>query len=405
MYFSPAVVLAALPFLAAAAPAPETGVSIPIQRRTRSNASTREAAVANIRSSVAKVQRGLETYQRNTGEAHHLAKVFKPASESRKRATGSDALTDDEQELWYGKISVGTPAVTYTVDFDTGSSDLFLPSSSCGSTCSGHTLYNPSKSSTAKSLGKSFSLAYGDGSTVSGTQYTDTVAIAGLTATKQTLGSASKYSTGFESSQFPADGLLGMAFKSLSDYNANPFFQTLISQGTVSSSVFGFKLASSGSSLYLGGTDSSLYSGSFTYVSLSQAAYWEAPLGGLTVGSTKIVGTTDSIIDTGTTLIIGDSATVKKAYAAIGGAKDNGDGTYTVSCSGSPKISLTFGGKAFSVSAASFNLPNGDGTCIGGLGYDDDIASEFWIVGDVFLQNVYTAFDVANNRVGFATLK
>jgi cathepsin D len=93
-----------------------------------------------------------------------------------------------------------------TVDFDTGSSDLFLPASSCGSTCSGHTKYNPAKSSTSKALGKSFSLAYGDGSTVKGKQYSDKVTISGLTATKQTLGSATKYSTGFESSQFPADG-------------------------------------------------------------------------------------------------------------------------------------------------------------------------------------------------------
>ena len=66
------------------------------------------------------------------------------------------------------------------VDFDTGSSDLFLPGPSCGSTCSGHTIYDPSSSSTSKSLGKSFSLAYGDGSTVSGTQYTDKVSIAGI---------------------------------------------------------------------------------------------------------------------------------------------------------------------------------------------------------------------------------
>lgn len=53
MYFSPAVVLAALPFLVAAAPAPETGVSIPIQRRARADKTTRESVVANIRASVA----------------------------------------------------------------------------------------------------------------------------------------------------------------------------------------------------------------------------------------------------------------------------------------------------------------------------------------------------------------
>lgn len=213
-----------------------------------------------------------------------------------------------------------------------------------------------------------------------------------------------------------------MGFKSLSNYNANPFFQTLVSQGTVSKSVFGFKLADSGSSLYLGGTDSSLYTGAFTYVDLTEASYWELTLGSLAVGSTKIISSTAAIIDTGTTQIIGSSSSVKKAYKAIGGATDNGDGTYSISCDSSPDISITLGGKSFSVSAASFNLPNGDGTCIGGLGYDDEIAEEFWILGDVFLQNgalmsfvrpflhltdnrtVYTAFDVGNERVGFAAL-
>ena len=70
-------------------------------------------------------------------------------------------------------------------------------------------------------MGSSFSLSYGDGSTVSGEQYTDTVTIGGLTATSQTLGAASQYSQGFESSEFPADGLMGMAFESISDYNAS----------------------------------------------------------------------------------------------------------------------------------------------------------------------------------------
>ena len=66
------------------------------------------------------------------------------------------------------------------MDFDTGSSDLFLPGSDCGSTCDGHTLYNPSASSTSVDIGQTFELEYGDGSTVSGEQYTDTVTLAGF---------------------------------------------------------------------------------------------------------------------------------------------------------------------------------------------------------------------------------
>ena len=70
---------------------------------------------------------------------------------------------------------------TFSVDFDTGISDLFLPGPSCTTNCDGHTKYTPSSSSTAVDLKKTFSLEYGDGSTVSGEQYTDTVSIAGLT--------------------------------------------------------------------------------------------------------------------------------------------------------------------------------------------------------------------------------
>lgn len=57
-----------------------------------------------------KIQRGFAHYEANTGSAHPLAHK----GELSKRAVGNDALTDDAQELWYGAISVGTPAVAYT---------------------------------------------------------------------------------------------------------------------------------------------------------------------------------------------------------------------------------------------------------------------------------------------------
>ena len=69
----------------------------------------------------------------------------------------------------------------HTVDFDTGSSDLFVPSTTCGSTCAGHNAWNPSGSSTARNLEKSFTITYGGGENVIGGEYTDIVRIAGLT--------------------------------------------------------------------------------------------------------------------------------------------------------------------------------------------------------------------------------
>lgn len=59
---------------------------------------------------------------------------------------------------------------------------------------------------------------------------------------------------------------MGMGFQSISDYNAPPPFQTLISDGAVTSPVFCFEFATTGSELFLGGTNNTLYTGEFTWV-------------------------------------------------------------------------------------------------------------------------------------------
>ena len=87
----------------------------------------------------------------------------------------SEPLTDYLDDLeWAGPISIGTPGKKFLIDFDTGSSDLWMPSSSCSSsTCRSKTRYSSSKSSTSSKKSGSFSIQYGDGSTVSGPVYTD----------------------------------------------------------------------------------------------------------------------------------------------------------------------------------------------------------------------------------------
>lgn len=58
---------------------------------------------------------------------------------------------------------------------------------------------------------------------------------------------------------------MGMAFPSISVFQASPVVQTLIAEGQLSDPVFAFNLASSGSELLIGGVDASMYTGSFTY--------------------------------------------------------------------------------------------------------------------------------------------
>jgi len=127
------------------------------------------------------------------------------------------------------------------------------------------------------------------------------------------------------------------------------------------------------------------------------------------VDGKTVHGPLSAIIDTGTTLIIGTQSDVRKVYNNIPGAKDAtstvGPGFFTIPCSTTTIVSLSFGGTMFPISPNLFNLGQVNGAgCVGAL-VGNSIAANGWIIGDVFLQNVYTIFDVGNLQVGFASLK
>lgn len=63
---------------------------------------------------------------------------------------------------------------------------------------------------------------------------------------------------------------MGMGYESISSYGASPVFQSFVSQKKVSKPVFAFKLAKEGSELTLGGLNTKLYKGDFTYAPVTK---------------------------------------------------------------------------------------------------------------------------------------
>jgi cathepsin D len=415
-------VLALLPFLVNTIPIPSQtsfevgtggGTQIPLNKRHSFRKHDGSVNVEYLKHHLAyiqsKIEHGMTAYKKNTGRVHPMRKVIK--RHHAKRASGGVPLTDSENALWFGNISVGNPPVDFTVDFDTGSSDLVLPGPKCGTSCAGHKIYDPSKSSASQDVGKTFTLSYGDGSTVDGEVFTDDVAIVGITANKQALGVSSNYSTGFQlQGGFPADGLMGMAFRQLSQFNSTPVFQTLVAQGSTDSPVFSFRLTPTSAELFIGGSNDKLFTGNITYTPVTQEGYWSVDMDSVNVNQGIVLDTTPCIIDTGTSLVVGDPESVAQLYQAIPGAADAsstvGDGLYTMPCDTVPTVSLTFNGQPFDIPPETFNLgpvSPGSSDCVGGI-MGSDTGSVGWIVGDVFLSNVYSVFDYGNKQVGFAAL-
>lgn len=315
---------------------------------------------------------------------------------------------------YFSEITIGTPPQTFKVVLDTGSSNLWVPSSECGSiACYLHTKYDSSASSTYKKNGTSFEIRYGSGS-LSGFVSQDTMSIGDLKIKDQIFAEATEEpGLAFAFGRF--DGILGLGFDTISVNKIPPPFYNMIDQDLLDEPVFAFYLGDTNngegdeSEATFGGVNKDHYTGKLTNIPLRRKAYWEVDLDAITFGdNTAELDNTGVILDTGTSLIALPSTLAELLNKEIG-AKKGYNGQYTIECEkrdSLPDMSFTLSGYNFSITPYDYILEV-QGSCISsfmGMDFPEPVGP-LAILGDAFLRKWYSVYDLGKGTVGLAPSK
>jgi len=357
---------------------------------------------------------------------------------------------DYSDTVYIGKITIGTPEQEFKIILDTGSSNLWIPDSTCANgdncpsycstlgqfctsfcdagccksasasiadkksnddgPCDNKNHFDSSKSSTYQTDGRTWTIYYGTGS-AAGFLGVDTVALGDkgssqLLIPSTTFGQATSLASFFTDQ--PLDGILGLAFRSLSEDDVQPVFQHAVELGLVDQNLFtvwlkadgGDAEGEKGGQITYGGFDTDHCDSTVTYFSLSSETWWEFNLDGVAVNGKKKSGKWTAISDTGTSLIVAPTKVVNDLVNAIGATFDFNYGLYTVDCSTKFTWSVYLNDGGHTIDEKTMLLKFDD-VCILGFQGADEGEPDF-ILGDVFIRENCQIYDFGGERIGFA---
>lgn len=276
----------------------------------------------------------------------------------------------------------------------------------------GHTVFDPSKSSTFKKLpDQTWQISYGDGSSASGDCGSDVVTIGGLTIKDQTVELASKLAAQF--AQGTGDGLLGLAFPAINTVKkggqaapAQTPVANMMTQGDVpkesqlfTSAFYSERDADGPESFYtFGYVDDALVKASgqdiaWTDIDSSQG-FWMFESAKVSIAGKEMpVSGNKAIADTGTTLALVSDEVCDALYKAIPGAKydDQNQGyvfPLTTKPEDLPEFKVAVGDHMFVIQPEDLAFaPADDKNWYGGV--QSRGSNPFDILGDAFLKSIY----------------
>ncbi|KAI0342244.1 acid protease [Trametopsis cervina] len=329
-------------------------------------------------------------------------------------AASSGPLTNTAV-TYTAEVLVGSPATTYNLIVDTGSSNTWVGA-------------DPSKpyvpTPPSEDTGEEVFVEYGSGLFI-GEEWLDTISFAGITIPDQSIG-ASELAFGFNG----VDGILGIGPTDLtqgttSSGNLVPtvidtaFTLNLIPNKQVGVSFEPTNTAGAvNGELTLGGADASKFTSALHSVPLtttSPASLYFGVDQSVTYGGESILESTAGIVDTGTTLVLIASDAFARYQTATGGVSDADTGLLSITpaqFAALQNLDFNIGGQTFSLTPNAQIWPRALNTAIGGTA--DSI---YLIVGDIgsntgagldfingyaFLERFYSVFDSGAGTVSFA---
>jgi hypothetical protein len=254
-----------------------------------------------------------------------------------------------------------------------------------------------------------FNVVYGTGS-VSGSLASDTIHIGPLSPSL-TFGLATNVSQEFSS--YPMDGILGIGrgVKTPGSIAAPQVMDALASARLIGAKLYGIHLSRgkdglNDGELNLGEVNKDRFTGDLNWNTIidNDAGFWEIPIADASVDG-KALGLTgrSAIIDTGTSFILMPAPDALKIHAQIPGFKQDGE-TFSVPCDTTAIIQFSFNKQSYNISTADWRgLRLENGLCRSNVIGRQTFKSTQWLVGDVFLKNVYSVFDFDGKRVGLGT--
>ncbi|KAI0997102.1 putative aspartic-type endopeptidase [Podosphaera aphanis] len=356
-------------------------------------------------------------------------KISNPVLRDRLRKRGIvQSNLDNKETLYFFNATLGTPAQSFRLHLDTGSSDLWVntPNSKlCASRlspCRVSGVYDANSSSTYGYVASDFNISYVDGSGAQGDYVTDTITIGPTKIDKLQFG------VGYRSSS--SQGILGIGYAinevQVGRARKKPYSNLpmrMVSEGLINSNAYSLWLndldASTGSILF-GGVDTAQYMGPLQTLPIQRGggsfSEFLVTLTGLSIGDVQIAEDTAQavLLDSGSSLSYLPDDIAKAIFKQMDATYDPKEGAAYVPCSSAKKsvtVNFTFSKPVIKVDMSELVIPistssgqpvtfsDGLPACLFGI---SPAGSGTSVLGDTFLRSAYIVYDLDNNQISMA---